>query len=46
MIKIRQIKYEDKSDTKFNHATFMKNINRIKAATAGFDPDEAIRELK
>ena len=24
----------------------MKNINRIKAATAGFDPDEAIRELK
>ena len=42
----RQIKYEDKSDIKFKHAVFMRNLNRIKAATAGFDPDVAIAELK
>ena len=42
----KQIKYEDKSDMKFKQAIFMRNINRIKAATAGFDPEAAIRELK
>jgi len=42
----KQIKYEDKSDIKFKHAIFMRNLNRIKAATAGFDPDVAIAELK
>merc|ERR1712029_986300 len=42
----KQLKYEDKSDVKFKHAVFMRNINRIKAATADFDPDVAIRELK
>ena len=42
----RQIKYEDKSDIKFKHAVFMRNLNRIKAATAGFDPEVAIAELK
>ena len=42
----KQLKYEDKSDTKFKFATFNKNVNRVKAATAGFDPDLAIRELK
>ena len=41
-----QLKYEDKSDTKFKFATFNKNVNRVKAATAGFDPELAIRELK
>ena len=35
-----------KSDTKFKFATFNKNVNRVKAATAGFDPELAIRELK
>ena len=42
----KQLKYEDKSDTKFKFATFNKNVNRVKAATAGFDPELAIRELK
>ena len=42
----KQLKYEDKSDTKFKFGTFNKNVNRVKAATAGFDPDMAIRELK
>ena len=42
----KQLKYEDKSDTKFKFATFNKNVNRVKAATAGFDPDLAVRELK
>ena len=42
----KQLKYEDKSDTKFKFATFNKNVNRVKAATAGFDPELAVRELK
>jgi len=42
----KQIKYEDKSDTKFKFSTFNKNVNRIKAITAGMDPELAIRELK
>ena len=42
----KQLKYEDKSDTKFKFSTFNKNVNRVKAATAGFDPELAIRELK
>ena len=42
----KQLKYEDKSDIKFKHAVFMRNVNRIKAATADFDPEVVIRELK
>lgn len=42
----KQLKYEDKSDTKFKFATFNKNVNRVKAATAHMDPEVAIRELK
>ena len=42
----RQIKYEDRSDIKFKHAIFMRNLNRIKAATKDFDPEVAIVELK
>ena len=42
----KQLKYEDKSDTKFKFATFNKNVNRVKAATAGLDPEVTIRELK
>ena len=42
----KQLKYEDKSDTKFKFATFNKNVNRVKAATADMDPEVAIRELK
>ena len=40
----KQLKYEDKSDIKFKHSVFMRNVNRIKAATADFDPELAIRE--
>ena len=42
----KQLKYEDVSDTKFKFATFNKNVNRVKAATAHMDPEVAIRELK
>ena len=42
----KQLKYEDKSDTKFKFATFNKNVARVKAATAGLDPEVTIRELK
>ena len=42
----KQLKYEDKSDTKFKFSTFNKNVNRVKAATAHMDPEVAIRELK
>ena len=42
----KQLKYEDKSDTKFKFATFNKNVNRVKAATAHMDPEVAVRELK
>lgn len=45
-INLRQIKYEDRSDIKFKHAIFMRNLNRIKAATKDFDPEVAIVELK
>ena len=30
----QQLKYEDKSDIKFKHSVFMRNVNRVKAATA------------
>jgi len=40
----KQLKYEDKSDIKFKHSVFMRNVNRIKAATADFDPELLIRE--
>jgi hypothetical protein len=40
----KQLKYEDKSDIKFKHSVLMRNVNRIKAATADFDPELAIRE--
>ena len=42
----KQLKYEDKSDIKFKHSVFMRNVNRVKAATADFDPEVAIRELQ
>jgi len=42
----KQLKYEDKSDTKFKFSTFNKNVNRVKAATAHMDPEVAVRELK
>ena len=42
----KQLKYEDKSDTKFKFGTFNKNVNRVKAATAHMDPEVAVRELK
>ena len=42
----KQLKYEDKSDTKFKFATFNKNVNRVKAASADMDPEVPIRELK
>lgn len=41
----KQLKYEDKSDIKFKHSVFMRNVNRVKAATADFDPEVAIREI-
>ena len=42
----KQLKYEDKSDIKFKHSVFMRNVNRVKAATADFDPDEVIKEIQ
>ena len=42
----KQLKYEDRSDIKFKHSVFMRNVNRVKAATADFDPEVVIRELK
>ena len=41
----QQLKYEDKSDIKFKHSVFMRNVNRVKAATANFDPDLVVKEL-
>jgi hypothetical protein len=31
----KQLKYEDRSDTKFKSSAFMRNVNRIKAALIG-----------
>lgn len=42
----KQLKYEDRSDIKFKHSVFMRNVNRVKAATADFDPEVAIREIQ
>ncbi|TRY67420.1 hypothetical protein TCAL_09079 [Tigriopus californicus] len=42
----QQLKYEDKSDTKFKHATFMRNLNRVKAATADYNPDVVFQEIR
>ncbi len=42
----KQIQYEDKSDIKFKHAVFMRNMNRVKAATKHFDPALIGREIK
>ena len=42
----KQIKYEDRSDIKFKHSVFMRNVNRVKAATADFDPEVVIREIQ
>ncbi|XP_023320595.1 multiple C2 and transmembrane domain-containing protein isoform X2 [Eurytemora carolleeae] len=41
----KQLKYEDRSDIKFKFSTFNKNVNRVKTATAGFDPEILAREL-
>jgi hypothetical protein len=38
--------YEDRSDIKFKFSTFNKNVSRVKAATAGFDPEVVIREIQ
>ena len=42
----KQLKYEDKSDIKFKHSVFMRNVNRVKAATADFNPEVAIKEIQ
>ena len=42
----KQLKYEDRSDIKFKHSVFMKNVNRVKAATADFDPEVVLREIQ
>jgi len=42
----KQLKYEDRSDIKFKQSVFMQNVNRVKAATAGFDPEIAIKEIQ
>ena len=43
----KQLKYEDKSDIKFKHSVFMRNVNRVKAATADMaEPEVIIRELQ
>ena len=42
----KQLKYEDKSDIKFKHSVFMRNVNRVKAATADFDPEVVIKEIQ
>ena len=41
----KQLKYEDKSDTKFKHAVFVRNMNRVKAATAHIDLDAIGKEI-
>jgi hypothetical protein len=38
--------YEDKSDIKFKFSTFNKNVNRVKSATAGFDPEIIVRQIQ
>ena len=42
----KQLKYEDRSDIKFKQSIFMRNVNRVKAATADFDPAVAIKEIQ
>jgi len=43
----RQLKYEDKSDTKFKFATFNKNVARVKAVAATLgDPEVILREIE
>ena len=42
----KQLKYEDRSDVKFKHSVFMRNVNRVKAATAQFDVEVAVKEIK
>ena len=42
----KQLKYEDRSDIKFKNSVFMRNVNRVKAATADMDPEVIIRELQ
>ena len=42
----KQLKYEDRSDIKFKQSIFMRNVNRVKAATADFDPAIAIKEIQ
>ncbi len=42
----KQLKYEDRSDIKFKHSVFMRNVNRVKAATADFDPEVVLREIQ
>ena len=43
----RQLKYEDKSDTKFKFSTFNKNVARVKAVAATLgDPEVVLRELQ
>ena len=41
----QQLKYEDKSDIKFKHSVFMRNMNRVKAATAHIDLDAIGKEI-
>lgn len=42
----QQLKYEDKSDSKFKHAIFMRNLNRVKAATADYNPEIVFKEIR
>ena len=42
----KQLKYEDRSDIKFKQSVFMRNVNRVKAATADIDPELIIKEIQ
>ena len=42
----KQLKYEDKSDIRFKNSIFMRNVNRVKAATADIDPTVIIKEIQ
>ncbi len=42
----KQLQYEDKSDIKFKHSVLMRNVSRVKAATAHIDPALIGREIK
>ena len=42
----KQLQYEDWSDTKFKHSVFMRNMNRVKAATANINPAVIGAEIK